>query len=322
MKATLVSWTHKPIETVLSVWDASKSEEPLQDIFDHYYEHPEEQGIPSGGIGAPEMALFERILDQQIPVAQFINFNFVLEDVPISWREQAVRHRIGVKYGDNYAVDIVPEADISFWSQSMRIQSMDDFASKGKYHTPDSIVKSKADTAGLHLTAKTALDIYVDAMERIEAAYSALVQMGIPMEDARNLIPLGATHRISMNVNLQALKHIIGERGCWILQGSLWAPVIESMVSELAKKVHPIFRRLVAPPCVSAGAFNSCKFVEENIRRVDGRDALPVCPLYVTERNVKLTTDQIVAMEKRIPEYATLWGQPRLGNTYAWETPK
>ena len=31
--------------------------------------------------------------------------------------------------------------------------------------------------------------------------------MGIPMEDARNLIPLGATHRISMSVNLQALKH-------------------------------------------------------------------------------------------------------------------
>lgn len=314
MKATLVSWTHKPIETVLSVWDASKSEEPLGDIFDHYFEHSEEQGISSGGIGAPEMALFERILDQQIPVAQFINFNFVLEDVPISWREQAVRHRIGVKYGDNYAVDIVPEADISFWSQSMRIQSMEDFASKGKYHTPESIKDSP--------NSSVAMAIYADAMRRIEDSYTALVEMGIPMEDARNLIPLGATHRISMNVNLQALKHIIGERGCWILQGSLWAPVIESMVSELAKKVHPIFRRLVAPPCVSGGVFNSCKFVEENIRRVDGRDALPVCPLYVTEHNVTLNIDQIVAMEKRIPEYATLWGQPRLYNTYAWQDAK
>lgn len=303
-----MSWTRDPIETVLTVWDASKSEARLEDI-----------ERASAYTAENQLELFERILNQQIPVAQFVNFVFVLEDVPVSWREQAVRHRIGVKYGDNYAVDIIPEADISFWSQSMRIQSMESFADDEKFHTPKSIADNVRDVAGYHVSAHTVADIYVEAMRNIQTAYNALVELGVPMEDARNLIPLGATHRIAMSVNLQALKHIIGERGCWILQGSLWGPIIGSMVDELATKVHPIFRQMVSPPCVSAGRYDSCKFVEENVRRVDGRDALPVCPLYATEYSPDITLDMAHATNKRIPEYAKLWGQPRLAETWMWE---
>lgn len=310
MKATLLSWTQNPIATILNIWDASKGEERLDDIV-----------ARNSALPTPEMmGLFERVIDQQIPVAQFVTFNFVLEDVPVSWREQAVRHRIGVKYGDNYAVDIVPEADISFWSQSMRIQSMERFADEGRYHMPKSIAESDADVMGFSVTAESAADIYIEAMEAIEGAYIALVGLGIPMEDARNLIPLGATHRIAMSVNLQSLKHIIGERGCWILQGSLWGPIIESMVAELSQKVHPVFRRLVAPPCVSSNVFTGCKFVEENIRRVDGRDALPTCPLYATEHNPPLTLAQVEATTARIPEYSKLWNQPDLAANWSWTT--
>lgn len=297
MKVTLISWTQDPINTVLKVWDASKGETSTADIEAKY------SGEPS-----PEShALFQRVIDQQIPVSQNVVFNFILDDVPVAWREQAVRHRVGVKYGDNYAVDIIPEADFSFWSQSMRIQSMGHFSEDSAYFTPESVAGDGA-----------AESIYRSTMQEIEDGYNALVQLGIPMEDARNVIPLGATHRISMTINLQSLQHIIGERGCWILQASLWHPIIEGIVEELATKVDPVFRRLVAPPCVSAGAYKGCTFTEENRRRVRGDDKLPTCPLYAQETNARLAPSQISDTARMIPKFARLWGQDELLETWEW----
>lgn len=282
----------------MTIWYASKGEDPLAKL---------EYAARNGGFDQDE--LFRAVLDQGIPVAEHISFNFVLEDVPISWREQAVRHRVGTKYGDNFAVDIIPEADLTFWSQSMRIQSMDDFAAEGKYYTPPSVAENPA-----------ASQVYNTTMGTIEAGYNTLRSLGIEMEDARNLIPLGATHRITMTVNLRALVNIVGKRGCWILQSSLWGPVIKGMIAELAAKVDPVFRRLAYPPCIRGGKFVECAFKHENERRVDGRDDMPVCPLYATSERVveAMSTEQVGMTARRIPEYADLWDQPDLAKTWEW----
>jgi hypothetical protein len=103
------------------------------------------------------------------------------------------------------------------------------------------------------------------------------------MEDAREVIPLGAQHRISWKMNLQTLLHVVGKRGCWILQAGLWAPIIQGMIHELATKVHPGFRRIVQPPCIDNDLFGACEFVLENVRRMDGDDQHPPCPLYCTQ---------------------------------------
>lgn len=325
MKATLVGHTTNPISQTLAVWDASKSEEPLDEILQRYrnlnldYDFRARNSLD--GERAEAMSLFQRILDERIPVGEFITFNFILEGVPVSWREQAVRHRVGVKYGPNYGVDVIPEEGASFWSQSMRIQNMGVFADKGAYHLPETIK-----------TGSPEADVFITAMEGIQSAYNELVASGVPMEDARQLIPLGATHRIAMSINLAALSHIIGERSCWILQGGLWAPVIASMVNELATKVHPVFRNLVTPPCIASdGSYDTCAYVEENIRRMDGRDQLPVCPMYFQERErLAIATGDLIpvieaahaeAVKERIPQYAALWDQPQLAETWTW-TPR
>ncbi len=300
MKATLLSQTEHPIKTVLDIWDASKEKTPLSEILDRRV---------TDYFSEEDKALFLRIVDQGIPVGQNIVFNFMLEDVPISWREQAVRHRVGVHFGDNYGVDIIPEmADSAFWSQSMRIQNMSTFADNMQYYIPESLTDDQQQS-------------YIWAMDRCQETYAELVESGVPMEDARNLIPLGATHRISMTVNLNALKHIIGERGCWILQGGMWGPIIKSMVDELAEKVDPVFRRLVRPPCVGAdNCFNGCVYVEENRRRVSGDDALPVCPLFSSSKGYGLQPEERAEVNKRIPLYADLWNQPNLEETWAWDS--
>jgi len=133
---------------------------------------------------------------------------------------------------------------------------------------------------------ESAAIIYRDAMEKAAAAYTALVALDVPREDARNVIPLGATHRIVWKLNLSAIKHIVGKRSCWILQLGLWKPIIQGMISELCK-LNPAFRQLATPPCIQKNEFSKCLFCENNSARIEGDiDPLPPCPLYLNYYSV------------------------------------
>ena len=225
--------------------------------------------------------LFRAVIAQHIPIGEHVHFVFMLENVSVSWREQAVRHRIGTKISpERLGADIIPDlADSSWWSQSMRIQNMGEFASNGAYRLPESI-KNHED--------KEAADMYHHTMRAIERTYNTLVANGVPMEDARELIPLGAHHRISWDLNIGSLQHIVGKRGCWILQLGIWGPVIMGMIEELATKVHPIFRELVCPPCIKGESFHECIYMEECRRRLTGDDLLPPCPLHLFQHELKI----------------------------------
>jgi len=270
-KVTLISHTTNPLETVYSVWEASKGEGPLLT--------PEEVKATV----SPEKVreLFRAVIAQKIPIGEHIHFIFMIEGVSISWREQAVRHRIGVKPSpERLGADIgmvevreIPNlAESSWWSQSMRIQDMSQFADRGNYRTPRAVAE--------HPNPEVALRYHL-LQKDIQEGYKALVEAGVPMEDARELIPLGATHRISWALNIGALQHIVGKRGCWILQLGIWGPVIQGMISELTTKVDPIFGELVTPPCLKGDDFTGCVYMEENRRRYTQDDKHAPCPLHV-----------------------------------------
>lgn len=275
-KVTLINWTPDPVDTVYVLWEASKNEGPLLSVADVKRDKP----VNVDGL-TPDQ-LFWKVLKQRIPIGEMVTFNFVLENVSVSYREQMVRHRIGASVGQNVGVDIIPNlSDSSWWSQSMRIQNMGAFADDEKYRVPPALNGKIVTFKGVEAPAS---DLYHSAMKGIQDAYNALVAAGVPMEDARELIPLGAQHRISWSINLQSLLHVMGERGCWILQMGLWGPVIRGMVNELASRVHPAFRDLVRPPCIgSDGKFKSCLYRHENERRITQEDKLPICPLYVVK---------------------------------------
>lgn len=280
VKVTLLSATPMPLELVWSLWAASKDEMPLltpQQVKDT---------IPPEEV----RKLFRDVIRQHIPVGESIDFVFMLEGISVSLREQLVRHRIGVtpsperlgadmSLADARALGLqdvtsIPELSSSvFWSQSMRLQDMGKFADNNAFRVPESIEQ--------HADAPELLSMYTATMEMIQSSYKALVAAGIPMEDARELIPLGATHRISWRLNISSLQHIVSKRGCWILQLGIWGPVITGMIKELTEKVDPIFGELVTPPCLKEDTFTGCVYHEENARRYDGRDKLPPCPLHV-----------------------------------------
>lgn len=319
-KVTLLTWTKNPLETVYAVWMASKNEDPLvrpekiqaaNDARDRGTELHIHRTLPT----QEEIeTLFKAVIAQRIPIGEHVDFVFMLENVSVSWREQAVRHRIGVEISpERLGIDLIPNlAESSFWSQSMRIQDMGRFADSGAYRLPATI-------------KGTPLEVdYHDTMNTIQQMYKRLVLAGVPMEDARELIPLGAQHRISWKLNIGALQHIIGKRGCWILQLGIWGPVIMGMVEELATKVHPVFRDLVCPPCIQTDTdkdhpYKGCIYMEECRRRLTGDDKLPPCPLhlnYETEhdphfefKNGKMKVPMLAQMIERAEQYRKFWGR-------------
>jgi len=304
-EVTLLSWTNNPLETVYSVWEASKTEDELRT--------PEE--IKADVDPKEVEQLFRAVIAQGIPVGEHIDFIFMLENVSVSFREQMVRHRIGVKPSpERLGVDIVPNlSESSWWSQSMRIQDMGRFAIQGNYRTARSI-REHGDP-GIQA-------LYNETMSVIENTYNEMVKAGIPMEDARDVIPLGAHHRISWKINMAALQHIVGKRACWILQLGLWGPIIDGMVDELVEKVHPIFREVVTPPCIQGNEFTGCVFMEECRRRLTGDDALPPCTLHFNYHHLdeqhrgmaalmlgKLDIPMKAEMMERAEDYARFWGR-------------
>lgn len=364
---TLLSHTIRPLETLYACWEASRHNRPIEtpnEIFSKACSTGDESEL----LKARE--LFSQIMDAGIPVAENVSFTFLLEGISIALREQMVRHRIGVHFGDRLGVDIVPDlADSTWWAQSMRILPMERFASEEAYDIPESIrdrpctclfgrrwgirtvngrwwtgnsfhhIAYHAQTWGSlqeaaeHVASNrkyldnaaisasvgdpryhaielppsevrdrvlrhcqcnrkitvrgepmTLEKFYREQMGWIQSAYNRLVEAGVPLEDARNLIPLAATSRTTWTTNLAALKHILGKRGCWILQLGVWEPIIRGMVEELANKIDPIFRTLISPPCVNKGKYTGCKFELDNSRRIQGEDEIPPCRLFISQQ--------------------------------------
>ena len=259
VEVSLISKTSNPVETIWRIWMESKEKNFNPNDLSYIY--------------GDKQKLVRKLINMDVPVIENISYTFLIKGVSISWREQAVRHRVGTKVGDKLGVDIIPNGhDSTYWSTSMRIMDMSKFYDEEGFRTPDSIMENE-----------TVRQIYNATLKIIQDTYRTLVkEYGIPFEDARELIPLGATHTITWTLNLKAIKHIIKKRSCAILQSSLWHPVIKGMIGAMKSEGDWfIADALVEPPCVTDDRFKECVYEEENRRRLAGDDCLPVCPLYL-----------------------------------------
>lgn len=261
----------------------------------------------------------EMILHESIPVVENLHFVFHLQNIPISLREQLVRHRIGVNIDPRIGVDIIPEplsgmmldapqgslmhmqvvpdlAESTWWSQTSRVIPFDTFYDEGRFIVPEGL-KGKnvkicfSQTAGDitidNVRTVTAEQFYLDHLQKTQEAYRKLMEAGVHIEDCRNLIPVGATHGITWGINLKAMLHIFGKRSSWIAQIGIWGNVMGQMADELCNKVHPMFRMVLMPQCVKKGKYVGCPVSGTNAERVSGIDGMPPCPLWVRYENEK-----------------------------------
>lgn len=308
--AKLISHTHNPVGLLYYIWMQSRGNQLLESPY--WYDTCASAKLKNAGysddvlqVGEDVVKIVKQLLHEEIPVLENVSFTFHLTNIPISLREQLVRHRVGVEVGPNVGIDIIPElGKSSFWAQTSRMVSMADFATSGRFIMPKSVreapdfldpIKSVGNN-GNELPIPNMRVYYDHVMACCEAAYQFMIEHGIPMEDARQVIPLGATHNLTWTMNLKALTHILGKRACWIAQYGLWGSILIDIATEIRETVSPIFAGLVQPPCMDKGKFKSCPIEMINLDRLKGTDPYPPCPLWAAHSGMN-TTNSIEHMD-------------------------
>lgn len=153
-------------------------------------------------------------------VIEHASFTFSVEDVSRAMTHQLVRHRIA-----------------SYTQQSQRYVTYDTIE---KYVTPPSI--------GRNAEAKKVFD---EALEKISEAYQKLLNMAIPKEDARFILPNAAKTNIIVTMNARELRHFFNLRCCARAQWEIREVATEML--KQAKKVAPALFENSGPSCVELG---------------------------------------------------------------------
>lgn len=145
---------------------------------------------------------------------EHVSFTFAIDQIDRSVSHQIVRHRIA--------------------SYSQKSQRYVDH-STAKFILPKTISKSKE-----------ALDIYKETLNQIVKSYQKLVDLGIPKEDARYLLPNATQTSLVMTMNCRSLLHFFELRCC---QRAQWG------IREVANKMLKLCRQILPEIFENAGAF-------------------------------------------------------------------
>lgn len=136
---------------------------------------------------------------------EFIDYVFEIQDVTRAFTHQFVRTRTG-----------------SYAQQTMRM-----LEKKGFTHLTPDTVKENA----------TAYNIYEDCMDTIQRAYDDMLDLGIPAEDARGVLPTNIHTNIIAKFNLRTIAEMAKSRTGGRTQ-SEYRDVFDAM-SKAVIDVHP-----------------------------------------------------------------------------------
>ena len=239
---------------IWAVWENAKTRHTSRTIQEVTLTVPKEQMI----------AHFIEVMAQDLPVAEFINMVWVVENVSRAFMDQLDRHR-----------------QAAFWEQSFRVLDLRTFfTDKGYWVSPTMAMN------------EVGQEIYDQAMFLAQRAYISLLEAGVPSEEARGVIPLHTNIRASFVINWRHFRRMVSSRSCFMAQGSYWAPVVRGFIVELERHGWPkeLLDQMRELPCDPSGR---CP-VELNMRmRLTEEDLNPVCPVFVNilpeaERTVTL----------------------------------
>lgn len=186
-------------------------------------------------------------------VAEMVHFTFVFHNIPSALLQQLARHR-----------------HLSLFVRSARVYRDPDWASKGNFFQPDTLI----DPHG----------IYERTMLKIQEATNELFLQGNSVEDVRGLMPAHSLYEMVVCFSLRTLADTVRKRTCEMLQQELWRPLLQSMRAQLEAKVSPALGKLFCAPCESNGG--NCVHEEEVLRRFRGEVPLQVCGRWAKRNNV------------------------------------
>lgn len=145
------------------------------------------------------------------------NFTFGIEGISRVTSHQLVRHRIA-----------------SYSQQSQRYVKM----SNGEFVIPPSIKKNSS-----------ASELVYNLNDMAMSVYNKLIQLGIPEEDARYILPQGITTKIIVTMNARELLHFFNLRCCLRAQWEI--RTMANLMLRKVKEVAPIIFEKAGPFCFS-----------------------------------------------------------------------
>ncbi len=146
---------------------------------------------------------------------EFADFTFRISGVSRALTHQLVRHRMA-----------------SYAQRSQRYCVEDGFA----FVTPATVSKKEE-----------AEKIYQETIDAIKANYQKLLDLGVPPEDARMILPNACASVICVKMNLRELIHFCNERLCACAQWEIRAMAREMVNAVVA--VEPDLKPMLVPKC-------------------------------------------------------------------------
>ena len=166
-------------------------------------------------------------------VLEHATFTFAIEGISRACSHQLVRHRVA-----------------SYSQQSQRYVKMDGF----DYVVPESFKNIVIDDyldSDVGPIPVYASEVYRGFMSEIENLYEALVDAGIPEEDARYILPNACTTNIIVTMNAREIRHFFSLRCCERAQWEI--KQLAEMMLALVKEVAPTLFEDAGPRCKQLG---------------------------------------------------------------------
>ncbi|MBI5682917.1 MAG: FAD-dependent thymidylate synthase [Deltaproteobacteria bacterium] len=155
-----------------------------------------------------------------LSVLEHASFTFGIEGISRVTSHQLVRHRLA-----------------SYSQQSQRYVK---FGKDFEYIMPETIASN----------AKAKKD-FIKTVKSIQDAYKKLVDIGIPAEDARYVLPNAAATKIIVTMNARELLHFFHLRCCERAQWEIRE--MAARMLKLAREKSPVIFSKAGPGCVSKG---------------------------------------------------------------------
>jgi thymidylate synthase (FAD) len=129
---------------------------------------------------------------------EHVSFTFAIEDVSRALLAQLTRHRVGFSYS----------------VQSQRYVKQSSSSKHGGFNAiiPDTAVKHPQKLVEYKGEEANAEDVFNEILTDIQLAYDRLIELGIPQEDARAVLPQASTCNLVMTANLRAILEFYGKR--------------------------------------------------------------------------------------------------------------
>ena len=114
-------------------------------------------------------------------------------------------------------------------------------------------------------------EIYKKALENMKASYAALVESGLPKEDAANLLPLGMHSKIVFKINLRALIHLAEMRCCTraYREFRMFMKELKEVLSGVSDEWKWICDNLLVPKCERLGYCDEAQSCGRKPKRID-----------------------------------------------------